>query len=77
MTTLPERRQEVLRWLALGKSNSEIASILGLATGTVKRHVEELAMHYGVNGTNTRLMIVVHGIVHGDLDPDELAKLIL
>jgi DNA-binding NarL/FixJ family response regulator len=45
---LTGRETEVLHWLADGKSNAEIAAILGLAVGTVKRHVENLLAKLGV-----------------------------
>ena len=44
---LTERETEVLRWLAAGKSNPEIAAILDLAPGTVKRHVEKVLAKLG------------------------------
>jgi DNA-binding CsgD family transcriptional regulator len=44
---LTARETEVLRWLADGKSNAEIAAILGLAVGTVKRHVENVLAKLG------------------------------
>lgn len=45
---LTDREMDVLHWLAAGKSNAEIATILGLAHGTVKRHVEKLIAKLGV-----------------------------
>jgi transcriptional regulator EpsA len=36
------REQEVLRWIYLGKTNSEIGLILGISTETVKDHVQNL-----------------------------------
>lgn len=44
---LTARETEVLRWLAAGKSNAEIAAILDLAPGTVKRHVEKVLAKLG------------------------------
>jgi DNA-binding NarL/FixJ family response regulator len=38
----------VLQWLAEGKSNAEIAKILGVAPGTVKLHVEHILAKLGV-----------------------------
>ncbi|PZF58912.1 DNA-binding response regulator [Curtobacterium sp. MCSS17_008] len=38
-TPLSDRELEVLRLVAAARSNAEIAAELGLATGTVKRHV--------------------------------------
>ncbi|HEY0585899.1 MAG TPA: helix-turn-helix transcriptional regulator, partial [Pseudoduganella sp.] len=39
---LTEREQEVLKWICGGKSNSEMASILGISSWTVKIHVSNL-----------------------------------
>jgi DNA-binding CsgD family transcriptional regulator len=48
---LSPRETEVLAWLAHGKSNAEIAGILGLAPATVKHCLERL---YGKLDVNTR-----------------------
>src|SRR5205085_10589037 len=41
-TRLTPRETEVLQWIAAGKSNAEIASILTIAPGTVKLHVQSI-----------------------------------
>lgn len=46
---LTPRETEVLHWLAEGKSNSEIAAVLGLTSGTVKLHVERVLAKLGVH----------------------------
>jgi DNA-binding NarL/FixJ family response regulator len=43
------RELEVLEWIARGLSNSEIASELGLVTGTVKNHIKSIYEKLGVN----------------------------
>ena len=45
---LTVRETEVLYWIAHGKSNPEIAIILGAALNTIKRHVQSLLMKLGV-----------------------------
>lgn len=45
---LTKREQEVLFWISEGKRNSEAAEILGIAPGTVKRHLENLYVKLGV-----------------------------
>lgn len=45
---LTAREVEVLTWIARGKTNSEIASILLTRTGTVKKHVEHILVKLGV-----------------------------
>jgi len=37
--TLSPRQMEILRWLSQGKTATEIASILGVADVTVRKHI--------------------------------------
>ncbi|HTH46713.1 MAG TPA: helix-turn-helix transcriptional regulator, partial [Candidatus Limnocylindria bacterium] len=46
------REAEVLLWVAQGKSNAEIAAILGLSEFTVKRHMAGLFAKLGVDSRN-------------------------
>jgi DNA-binding CsgD family transcriptional regulator len=48
---LTGREQEVLAWVARGKTNAEIAEVLWLAPSTVRKHLENV---YGKLGVNTR-----------------------
>ena len=45
---LSKRESEVLAWVAQGKTNGEIATILNLNLGTVKKHVEHIFAKLGV-----------------------------
>jgi DNA-binding CsgD family transcriptional regulator len=45
---LTRRQAEVLAWLAQGKTNGEIASILAISPNTVARHVEAILVQLGV-----------------------------
>lgn len=63
---------EVLYWLALGKSDPEIAAILGISYNTVRAHVRDLVLRYGARGTNSRVMLVTFAFAEGDLRPDNL-----
>jgi DNA-binding CsgD family transcriptional regulator len=47
---LSSREAECLEWIAFGKSNSEIAELLGLSVDTVKEHVRALFQKLQVNG---------------------------
>jgi DNA-binding CsgD family transcriptional regulator len=58
---LTPRESEVLHWIAEGKSNAEIATILGLTPGTVKLHVERILTKLGVEN-RTAAALIVHGV---------------
>jgi len=45
---LTPRATETLLWLAQGKTNSDIATILGITESTVKKHVQEIFEKVGV-----------------------------
>jgi DNA-binding NarL/FixJ family response regulator len=45
---LTPRAAEALLWLSKGKTNSDIASILGITESTVKKHVQEMFEKLGV-----------------------------
>ncbi len=55
---LTPRETEVLHWLAEGKSNSEIASVLGLTSGTVKLHVERVLAKLSVPNRTAAALLV-------------------
>ena len=45
---LTTREAEILAWVACGKTNLEVASILGLSSRTVKKHLEHVFQKLGV-----------------------------
>jgi len=45
---LTPRAAEALLWLAQGKTNSDIAAILGVTESTIKKHVQEIFEKLGV-----------------------------
>jgi DNA-binding CsgD family transcriptional regulator len=49
MSTLTPRQRDLVRHLALGKSNRQLAHDLGLAEGTVRKHLEKLYRNLGVH----------------------------
>jgi DNA-binding NarL/FixJ family response regulator len=49
---LTEREAEVLLWVAQGKSNGEIAAILGAAENTVKKHLQNIFEKLGLESRN-------------------------
>jgi pimeloyl-ACP methyl ester carboxylesterase/DNA-binding CsgD family transcriptional regulator len=60
--SLSRRELEVLRLLAAGDSNSQIARRLGLSTHTIERHVANLYRKIGARG---RADAVAHALRHG------------
>lgn len=55
------REAEVLKWVAIGKTASEIGEITGLSSRTVNQHCENAQRRLG---TNNRLHTVVEAIRH-------------
>lgn len=55
---LTARQHEVLKLLALGHSNKEIAKSLGLLEGTVKVHVRDILRKLGVSNRTQAAMLV-------------------
>ena len=56
---LTEREAEVLLWVAQGKSNGEIALILGMAEATVKRHLSNTFPKLGVESRHAATLWAV------------------
>ena len=50
--SLTAREAEVLLWVAQGKSNGDVASILGMSEKTVKQHMGSIFQKLGVEGRN-------------------------
>jgi DNA-binding CsgD family transcriptional regulator len=46
--SLTPREREILHWVGVGKTNSEIAILVGIAVDTVKHHVSRLLAKFGV-----------------------------
>ncbi|MGH9442484.1 MAG: response regulator transcription factor [Thermoanaerobaculia bacterium] len=62
---LTRRQCEVLAWVARGKTNQEIGSILGSRASTVKKHLERI---YPKLGVETRTAAAIHALAVG-LEP--------
>ncbi|MGH7971092.1 MAG: response regulator transcription factor [Limisphaerales bacterium] len=50
---LTPRAAKTLLWLAQGKTNSDIATILGITESTIKKHVQEIFDKLGVETRGT------------------------
>jgi DNA-binding CsgD family transcriptional regulator len=53
---LSPRENEVLEWIAAGKTNAEIGIILGVSVHTVKRHVERVLEKLGVENRRAAML---------------------
>jgi DNA-binding CsgD family transcriptional regulator len=59
--TLTPREHELLNWLSLGKTDAELAQILVIAPGTVRKHLDNI---YAKLGVRTRTAAVAAVRVH-------------
>ncbi len=58
---LTAREDEVLHWIAEGKTNNDIAAILGMQPGTVKKHVEHIFEKLGVETRTAAATVAMAG----------------
>ena len=62
-TKLTEREVEVLRLIAKGSSNADIADRLSLSDGTVRNHVSAILSKLGVSDrTQAAVIAIQHGL---------------
>jgi DNA-binding NarL/FixJ family response regulator len=62
---LSEREVEVLRLIAAGRTNQEIAEALVLSVRTVERHVTNIYAKLGAEGQAARAVAVAFALAHG------------
>jgi DNA-binding CsgD family transcriptional regulator len=60
---LTRREAEVLSWVAQGKTNGEVAIILGLAAGTVKFYVERILGKLGCETRTAAARIALEAVI--------------
>jgi DNA-binding NarL/FixJ family response regulator len=65
VTDLTPREIEVLRLIATGKSNQEIAAILVLSVRTVERHISNIYGKIGASGAVARATATAYALHHG------------
>ncbi|WP_306723548.1 helix-turn-helix transcriptional regulator [Gulbenkiania mobilis] len=58
---LTDREIEIMRMLAIGCSNDEIAGELGIKQRTVRQHIENMQLKLGVQGRG-RLVALAYGL---------------
>lgn len=65
MDELTERESEILKLIAAGRSNKEIADLLGVAEGTVKAHASHILNKLGASDRTHAVSIAIKkGLVH-------------
>lgn len=62
---LTPREAEVLLWIAQGKSNPDIAGILGCAENTVKVHIARIFEKLGVENRNAATVQAIDVLIRG------------
>jgi DNA-binding CsgD family transcriptional regulator len=62
---LSEREAEILAWVALGKTNPEIGSILGISAFTVKNHVQRILKKLDVTNRTQAVGKTTASMQHG------------
>lgn len=63
--SLTPRQAEVLHWVAEGKTNEEIARILGLSFFTVKNHLKEIFQRLGVHSRAAATAMACRALTSG------------
>ena len=59
LLSLTPREREVLIWVGAGKSNAQVATILGLSVRTVQKHLENSYVKLGVENRTAAAMLVL------------------
>lgn len=60
---LTEKESIVILWVAQGKSNAEVALILGISEATVKKHLEHIFEKLGVEKRGAASLIALEALV--------------
>jgi DNA-binding CsgD family transcriptional regulator len=71
--SLSPRERNVLDWMSEGKTNAEIAAILGISLHTVKRHVEKILQKLGAPNRSAAILRAVGPSTYRPAPGDRLA----
>lgn len=63
---LTRREGEITRWIAKGKTNDELARILGISPSTVKRHLENIYRKLGVENRFGLISVALRSAPEGE-----------
>lgn len=61
---LTVRERDVLRWVAMGKADRDIATLLGISRRTVQKHLEHIYVKLGVETRTAAAMRLVSELPH-------------
>ena len=62
---LSRREAEILGWIVRGKSNPEIATILGIRVRTIHKHIEHLYLKLGVENRHAAMTVAMETMQRG------------
>ncbi|MFN0079192.1 MAG: LuxR C-terminal-related transcriptional regulator [Prosthecobacter sp.] len=62
---LSDREADVMKWIAEGKTNADIGTILAISTSTVNKHVESILKKLGVENRSQAIREVIERIGRG------------
>jgi DNA-binding CsgD family transcriptional regulator len=72
-----QRQSEVLHWIAEGKTNGEIATILGCSINTVKMHLKEIFQRLGVHSRTAAAACAYRAHLHHERNDDHLPRRVI
>lgn len=65
---LSRRESEILGWLVQGKTNPEIAMILGISRRTVQKHLERVYSRLGVENRHAAMTVAMEAMKRGRIE---------
>jgi len=71
MENLTQREKTILKYMAIGKTNIEIAEELFVSTHTIKAHVSSIMRKLGVSN---RIKAAVYSVASGLIDGKNILK---